>query len=174
MTLVRIVVAGWIAVAGALTGAGHASALPPAGLCTEGEFRWTAVNGAIGMQRTLLTFASTGVLRGCTGGPAGITGGTFVGTHVAWSDCMHPADGPITVKITWSNGQSSTLYGPWPVGLAQPADGPLDVIDGLGRGMRARIIAWYEMMTPEMVSGCMGSGVHTGVGRVSGTTFHTA
>lgn len=152
-------------------GAGAAHALPPAGQCAGGEFRWTAADGVMGMAPRLLTFTSVGVLRDCSGGPADITSGTFTGTHIAMSDCMHPADGPITVQITWSNGEQSTLWGQWPVTMRQPTVGPLEVIDGLGRGSHAQISADYEMMTPEMIGGCLGSGLRTGVGWVSGTTF---
>lgn len=55
--------------------------------------------------------------------------------------------------------------------MTQPTVGPLEVIDGLGRGHHARISADYEMMTPEMVGDCFGPGLRTGIGRVSGTTF---
>lgn len=40
--------------------------------------------------------------------------------------------------------------------MTQPTVGPLEVIDGLGRGHHARISADYEMMTPEMVGHCFG------------------
>lgn len=159
------------AAAGMPFGAGEASALPPAGSCAGGEFRWTAVDGVIDMQPKMLTFTSVGVIRDCTGGPEDIIGGTFTGTHIAMSDCMHPADGPITVRIVWSNGETSTLWGQWPVTMVQPTVGPLEVIDGLGRGSLARISAEYEMMTPEMIGGCLGPGLRTGTGKVSGTTF---
>ncbi|MFI9511116.1 hypothetical protein [Nocardia sp. NPDC052566] len=169
--LAKAAMAAILSAAAAPLGAGQATALPPAGSCAGGEFRWTAINGLIGMQPQLLTFTSVGVLRDCVGGPPEITSGTFTGTHIAWSDCMHPADGPITVNITWSNGERSTLTGPWPVTMVQPTVGPLEVIDGLGRGYHAEIVAEYEMMTPEMIGGCFGPGLRTGTGRVSGTTF---
>ncbi|WP_069166132.1 hypothetical protein [Nocardia altamirensis] len=149
---------------------GAASALPPSGSCAHGEFRWTAADGAIGMTPNTLTFTSVGVLRDCTGGPESITGGTFTGTHIATSDCMHPADGPITVDVLWSNGETSRLWGPWPVTMQQPTVGPLEVVAGLGEGRRVRITADYEM-TPDMVGGCLGSGVRTGTGRLSATSF---
>ncbi|MBL1078059.1 hypothetical protein JK358_27005 [Nocardia sp. 2] len=136
------------------------------GSCTGGDFRWTAVDGAIGMTPRLLTFTSVGRLWDCWGVP-GVTGGTFTGVHVAVSDCMHPADGPLTVDITWSNGDWSRLWGPWPVGMMQPTIGPLEVVGGFGQGGRVRVSAWYEMMTPEMVGGCMGSGITTGIGRMT-------
>ncbi|WP_067829720.1 hypothetical protein [Nocardia inohanensis] len=138
------------------------------GSCGGGDFRWTAVNGGITMQPQFLTFTSVGRLWDCVGA-TGITGGTFTGVHTAWSDCMHPADGPITVTIVWSNGESSTLAGPWPVGMMQPAVGPLEVVAGLGQGSRAQISATYEMGTPDQVMGCMGSGIPTGVGHLSAT-----
>ncbi|MGW4248832.1 hypothetical protein [Nocardia sp. NPDC004722] len=136
------------------------------GSCSGGDFRWTAVNGAITMTPTLLTFTSVGRLWGCTGYP-GITGATFTGEHIAWADCMHPADGPLTVWITWDNGRTSTLWGPWPVGMAQPTVGPMQVVDGFGLGNRVQVTADYEMMTPEMVMGCLGPGLTTGPGRLS-------
>ncbi|MEV6561854.1 hypothetical protein AB0M22_39470 [Nocardia sp. NPDC051756] len=148
-----------------------ASALPPAGTCANGDFRWTAVDGAIDMTPHALTFTSVGTLRDCSGGPGGITGGTFTGTHVATSDCMRPADGPITVDVLWSNGETSRLWGPWPVTMQQPTIGTLDVVDGLGQGSRVRITADYEMITPAMVGGCLGPGLRTGVGRLSAATF---
>ncbi|PXX56476.1 hypothetical protein DFR70_11928 [Nocardia tenerifensis] len=147
-----------------------ASALPPAGTCANGEFRWTAVDGGIGMTPHTLTFTSVGVLRDCTGGPEDITGGTFTGTHIAISDCLRPADGPITVDVLWSNGETSRLQGPWPVTMQQPTIGTLEVVDGLGQGSRVRITADYEM-TPEMIGGCLGLGVRTGAGRLSAATF---
>ncbi|AFU00685.1 hypothetical protein [Nocardia brasiliensis] len=148
-----------------------ASALPPAGTCAGGDFRWTAVDGAIDMSPNTLTFTSVGVLRDCSGGPEGITGGTFTGTHIATSDCMHPADGPITVDVLWSNGETSRLWGQWPVTMQQPTVGPLAVVAGLGQGSTVRITADYEMMTPEMIGGCLGPGLRTGVGRLSAATF---
>ncbi len=143
-----------------------AAATSPMASCGAGDFRWTAVDGGIGMSPRLLTFTSVGRLWDCVGVP-GITGGTFTGVHEATSDCMHPADGPITVDILWSNGDTSTLAGPWPVGMAQPTVGPLDIVRGIGQGGRVRVVAEYEMMTPDMVMGCMGPGVTTGPGRVS-------
>lgn len=134
--------------------------------CDGGDFRWTAVDGAITMQPTLLTFTSVGRLWDCHG-PADISSGTFTGVHIAWSDCMHPADGPLTVNITWSNGDVSQLWGPWPVGMSQPTIGPMEVIGGLGLGSHVHVVADYEMMTPDMVMGCMGAGVKTGPGRLS-------
>lgn len=150
---------------------GPAAALPPAGACASGDFRWTAVDGAIGMAPRTLTFTSVGVLRDCSGGPEGITGGTFTGTHIASSDCLRPADGPITVDVVWSNGETSRLWGPWPVTLQQPTVGPLAVVAGLGQGSTVRITADYEMLTPEMIGGCLGPGLRTGVGRLSSATF---
>ncbi|CAM4275704.1 hypothetical protein NONI108955_18380 [Nocardia ninae] len=147
-----------------------ASALPPSGRCDNGDFRWTAVDGAIDMTPHVLTFTSVGVLRDCTGGPEGIAGGTFTGTHIATADCLRPADGPITVDVLWSNGATSRLSGPWPVTMQQPTIGTLDVVDGLGQGSRVRITAHYEMMTPAMIGDCLGPGVRTGVGRLSATT----
>ncbi|QIS11246.1 hypothetical protein [Nocardia arthritidis] len=149
--------------------AGAAPELPLGG-CSGGEFRWTATEGAITMQPKLLTFASVGVIRDCIGGPPDITGGTFTGSHVAMSDCMHPADGPLTVWVTWSNGVKSTLWGQWPVGMVQPTVGPLDVVDGLGKGLRANMSVVYDM-TPDMVMDCLGPGLRTGTGHFSGTTF---
>ncbi|MFF2556970.1 hypothetical protein ACFVUS_38620 [Nocardia sp. NPDC058058] len=134
--------------------------------CSGGDFRWTAVDGAITMRPTLLTFTSVGRLWGCNG-PGNISSGTFTGVHIAWSDCMHPADGPLTVRITWDNGEVSTLWAPWPVGMSQPTVGPMEVVDGLGLGSRVKVVAEYEMMTPDMVMGCMGAGVKTGPGRLS-------
>lgn len=151
---------------GMLPGVGPTASATPMASCAGGDFRWTAVKGAITMNPQWLTFTSVGRLWGCTGAQD-ITGGTFTGVHTAMSDCMHPADGPITVNITWSNGETSTLEGPWPVPLAGPASGPLEVTGGLGRGYRANVIAEYEMMTPDMVMGCMGPGVSTGPGRLS-------
>ncbi|GAA5076179.1 hypothetical protein [Nocardia iowensis] len=150
-------------------GIGAASALPPGGSCAHGEFRWTAMDGAIDMTPRELTFTSVGVLRDCTGGPDGITGGTFTGTHVATSHCMFPADGPITVDVLWSNGETSRLWGPWPVTAQQPTVGTLDVVAGLGQGSRVLITADYEM-TPAMIGGCLGPGVRTGAGRLSAAT----
>ncbi|WP_194835423.1 hypothetical protein [Nocardia sp. XZ_19_369] len=147
-----------------------ASALPPSGRCANGDFRWTAVDGAIDMTPHVLTFTSVGVLRDCTGGPEGITGGTFTGTHIATADCLRPADGPITVDVLWSNGATSRLSGPWSVTMQQPTTGTLDVVDGLGQGSRVQITADYEMMTPAMIGDCLGPGVRTGVGRLSATT----
>ncbi|MEV6774496.1 hypothetical protein AB0N05_38245 [Nocardia sp. NPDC051030] len=135
------------------------------GSCNGGDFRWTAVNGAIGMTPKLLTFTSVGRLWDCVGVP-GITGGSFTGVHEAWSDCMHPADGPLTVNITWNDGETSTLWAPWPVGMTQPTVGPMQVMDGLGQGGWVRVSAEYEMMTPEMVMGCLGPGITTGPGRL--------
>ncbi|MBF6176870.1 hypothetical protein IU481_00175 [Nocardia otitidiscaviarum] len=141
------------------------AAPPVVGGCAEGDFRWTAVHGGIDMTPKPMTFTSVGSLRDCVGWP-GITGGTFTGVHEAWSDCMHPADGPITVHITWSNGAVSTVWGWWPVTMAQPSVGELEIVAGPGAGGRVRITAGYEMMTPEMVMGCLGPGVRTGVGWV--------
>ncbi|MGV9411349.1 hypothetical protein ACWDOP_15640 [Nocardia sp. NPDC003693] len=142
------------------------AAATPMASCSGGDFRWTAVNGAIDMTPKDLVFTSVGRLWGCTGADD-ITGGTFTGVHTAASDCMHPADGPITVHIVWSNGERSTLWGHWPVTMMQPAVGPLEVISGVGVGERVTVVAEYEMMTPDMVMGCMGPGVRTGPGRVS-------
>lgn len=141
---------------------------PVAGACTSGDFRWTAVQGGIDMTPKPMTFTSVGTLRDCSGWP-GVTGGTFTGVHDAMADCMHPADGPITVNILWSNGEFSTVHGPWPVTMSQPSVGNLEIIDGLGRGSQVRITATYEMMTSDMVMGCMGPGVRTGIGWVSAT-----
>ncbi|MFC9998883.1 hypothetical protein [Nocardia sp. NPDC127526] len=141
---------------------------PPSSWCGGGDFRWTAVDGAIGMNPRVLTFTSVGRLWDCVGWP-GITGGTFTGVHIAASDCMHPADGPLTVDIAWSNGESSRLWGPWPVGMSQPTVGPLQIVAGLGEGTWVKVVADYEMMTPDMVMGCMGPGITTGVGRLRAT-----
>ncbi|MBF6066162.1 hypothetical protein IU500_35195 [Nocardia terpenica] len=154
----------------AVSGPGPAAA-EPLGRCDGGEFRWTAADGAITMTPQWLTFTSAGTLRDCAGVVPGITGGTFTGVHTAWSDCMHPADGPITLAITWSDGETSTVAGPWPVAMAQPTTGTLEVTDGLGRGRRARITVAYDMVTPETVGGCLGAGVRTGTGRILGTMF---
>ncbi|WP_194818763.1 hypothetical protein [Nocardia sp. XZ_19_385] len=153
---------GVAAVATAPTAAAHS----PIGSCYGGEFRWTAVEGGITMTPQLLTFGSAGRLWGCEG-VSGITHGKFTGVHVAWSDCMHPADGPLTVDIVWSNGEASKLWGPWPVGMMQPTVGQLQVVDGVGEGSRVQVNAWYEMMTPEQINGCMGPGISTGVGRMT-------
>ncbi|RDI65667.1 hypothetical protein [Nocardia pseudobrasiliensis] len=151
--------------------AAPSSASAPMGGCRAGEFRWTAVDAAITMTPQYLTFTSAGVLRECFGTVPGITSGTFTGVHTAWSDCMHPADGPITVTIVWSDGQTSVLSGPWPVGMSQPTTGVLRVTDGLGQGDRVRIVADYDVVTMDNMSGCLGPGVHTGLGRVTGATF---
>ncbi|MCU1640066.1 MAG: hypothetical protein JWN03_341 [Nocardia sp.] len=147
-----------------------AAVVPTIGSCSGGDFRWTAVDGAIGMSPRQLTFTSVGRLWDCLGVP-GITGGTFTGVHVAVSDCMHPADGPLTVDILWSDGETSKLWGPWPVGMMQPTIGPMEVVGGLGQGGRVRVVAEYEMMTPDMVMGCMGLGVTTGPGRLSASMW---
>ncbi|MFI6869830.1 hypothetical protein [Nocardia sp. NPDC050406] len=152
----------------ALAAAPTAAEPPVAAACQGGDFRWTAVHGGIDMTPKWMTFTSVGTLRDCSGWP-GITGGTFTGVHDAMADCMHPADGPITVHIRWSNGELSTVHGPWPVTMAQPSIGDLAITDGVGRGSRVRITASYEMMTPDMIMGCMGPGVRTGVGSVSAT-----
>ncbi|MBF6329853.1 hypothetical protein [Nocardia transvalensis] len=141
------------------------------GACGGGEFRWTAAEGAITMSPQWLTFTSTGVLHECVGTEPGITGGTFTGVHTARSDCMRPADGPITVTVTWSDGRTSVLSGPWPVAVAQPTIGVLEVSEGLGHGNRVRIVAEYDVLTADNVAGCMGPGVRTGTGRVLGATF---
>ncbi|WP_405497573.1 hypothetical protein [Nocardia sp. NBC_00511] len=143
----------------------HASGI---GSCTGGDFRWTAVQGGITMTPTQFIFTSVGRLWGCTGYP-GITGATFTGVHEARSDCMHPADGPLTVNMLWSNGDTSTLWGPWPVGMSQPTVGPMQVISGFGEGSWVSVSATYEMMTPEMVMGCLGPGIPTGIGTLSAT-----
>ncbi len=150
-------------VANGLVAASATAAPPSTGACANGDFRWTAVQGGIDMTPKPMTFTSVGALRDCTGWP-GITGGTFTGVHDAMADCMRPADGPITVLITWNNGQVSTVHGPWPVTMSQPTVGNLEIIDGRGRGGRVRITAGYEMLTPDMVMGCMGPGVRTGTG----------
>lgn len=146
------------------TSAAPTAAEPPTvGACTSGDFRWTSIRGGIDMVPKWMTFTSVGTLRDCSGWP-GITSGTFTGVHDAMADCMHPADGPITVHIVWNNGQVSTVAGPWPVTMQQPAIGNLLIIDGLGIGGWVRIAAVYEMMTPDQVMGCMGPGVTTGIG----------
>ncbi|WP_306359602.1 hypothetical protein [Nocardia sp. CC227C] len=154
-----------VAVPLASTAVPPAPAPPVVGGCADGDFRWTAVHGGIDMTPKPMTFTSVGSLRDCVGWP-GITGGTFTGVHEAWSDCMRPADGPITVEIVWSSGAVSTVSGSWPVTMAQPSVGELEIVAGLGAGGRVRITAGYEMMTPEMIMGCLGPGVRTGVGWV--------
>ncbi|MEU8895914.1 hypothetical protein [Nocardia sp. NPDC048505] len=143
-----------------------AAAHDPIGTCYGGDFRWTAVEGAITMAPQLLTFTSAGRLWGCDSA-AGITGATFTGVHIARSDCMHPADGPLTVDLLWSNGETSRLWGPWPVGMMQPTVGDLTVVGGMGLHRRVRVEAWYEMMTPDQINGCVGPGLTTGVGRMT-------
>ncbi|WP_330181763.1 hypothetical protein OHB26_36325 [Nocardia sp. NBC_01503] len=166
---VQLLAAAVIASAVSVMPLGTPTAAAAISSCSGGDFRWTAVDGAITMQPTLLTFTSVGRLWDCTG-PANISGGTFTGVHIAWSDCMHPADGPLTVNITWDNGEVSTLWGPWPVGMSQPTIGPMEVIDGYGKGSHVRVVATYEMLEPDMVMGCVnGTGVKTGPGRLSAT-----
>lgn len=162
--VVALAFSAGFALAAAPTGAAHS----PVGTCYGGDFRWTATEGGITMAPQLLTFTSVGRLWGCEG-MADISGGTFTGEHVAWSDCMHPADGPLTVEIAWSNGELSKLWGPWPVGMMQPTVGDLTVVKGYGLGSRVQVNAWYEMMTPDQINGCVGPGIGTGVGRMNAT-----
>ncbi|MFI1918615.1 hypothetical protein [Nocardia sp. NPDC020380] len=165
----KILAAAGICAGSVLTPAAFAPAahaLPAIGSCSGGDFRWTAIDGVLDMTPKLLHFTSVGRLWGCTG-DSGITGATFTGMHVAMSDCMHPADGPLTVNVNWSDGETSMLWGPWPVGMSQPTIGPLQVVDGFGLGSWVRVVADYEMMTPEMVMGCIGPGLTTGTGHLS-------
>ncbi|MCM6778325.1 hypothetical protein NDR87_33390 [Nocardia sp. CDC159] len=163
----KVAVAGSVwALAMSLSAGPGAATIGPIGSCGSGEFRWTAVEEGIGLSPRYLTFTSVGALRDCVGTVPAITGGTFTGVHTAWSDCMRPADGPITVTIVWSDGQTSVLSGPWPVAMSQPTVGVLAVTEGLGRGERVRIVAHYDIATVDNVVGCLGAGVRTGTGRV--------
>lgn len=138
------------------------AAAQPAGSCAGGDFRWDAVDGGITLIPHQFTYMSTGVLRGCVGMPD-IIGGTFAGKHVAVSDCLHPADGPLEETITWSNGQTSTARGNWFVPMSGHADGLLDVVAGLGAGSRVRIVAEYDMGN---AASCFGAGISGGDGRI--------
>ena len=139
------------------------AAAEPIGSCAGGEFHWESVDGGITLVPHRFTYKSTGVLRGCDGMPD-ITGGEFAGTHVAVSDCLHPADGPLEVTIVWSNGQTSTAGGNWFVPMSGHADGMLDVVAGLGTGRRVHIVADYEMTNP---ASCLNSGITGGDGRIA-------
>jgi hypothetical protein len=143
-----------------------AVAAQPTGSCAGGDFRWAAVDGGITLVPHQFTYLSTGVLRGCVGMPD-IIGGTFTGRHVAVSDCLHPAAGPLEETITWSNGETSTARGDWFVPMSGHADGLLDVVAGLGAGSRVHIVADYDMGD---AASCFGAGISGGDGRIDVAT----
>lgn len=145
---------------------------PVAPHCDGGEFRWTAVNGGINWTSRVITFTSSGTLHNCAGLPEGVVGGTFTGLHIAASDCMHPADGPLWITITWSNGLQTLVAGNWFVPMAQPTQGPLNITGGVGHGGRVEVVAAYDVMTPDTIMGCLcGGGVTTGTGHIMSATF---
>ncbi|MGV9674874.1 hypothetical protein ACWDSJ_06315 [Nocardia sp. NPDC003482] len=149
---------------------GVAQAEPSGGSgCGNGDLTW-AVDQPINMIPRQVTFTTAGVLRDCVG-LDGIGGATVAGVHESVSSCLRPAKGPLTFTIYWSDGETSTVRGEWPVGIVQPTVGELDVIDGLGAGRRVRIVADYNVLTPEMIGGCLGAGVLSGTGKVITVAF---
>ncbi|MCM6772331.1 hypothetical protein NDR87_01415 [Nocardia sp. CDC159] len=168
-TSVKALAATLFSAAALIPVGGTAQAEPARAGCSGGELTWS-VDKPISMIPRQVTFHTAGTLRDCTG-VDGSTTATVAGVHESTSSCLNPADGPLTFTIAWSTGATSTVRGPWPVGMIQPTVGELDIISGHGAGRRVRIVANYNVWTPQMILGCLGPGVSAGNGTVDSLTF---
>ncbi|MFI1917359.1 hypothetical protein [Nocardia sp. NPDC020380] len=123
-------------VAAPLALAGPAQAAPVAGTCSGGQISFDS--SPIGLVAAPTTARFSGDLTGCQGAPAPT--GTLQGAFTGTGSCLD-VNGQVNGVIDWSDGETSTVSGPFdvPGGVGAPKTNTVAITGGPGAGQQLTV-----------------------------------